>query len=102
MIGAAILASAIGALAWALSQIGPSEAQAAADTPAQPGTVLTIVAGLGIVGLAVYAFWERRSQHPMTPPRLVEHRAFLGLNVATPIAFPRASIMSFLLPLSLT
>src|SRR5215475_4527342 len=42
VIGAAILASAIGALAWALSQIGPSEAQAAADTAAQPGTVLTI------------------------------------------------------------
>lgn len=83
VIGAAILASALGALAWALSQIGPSEARAAGDAPAQPGTVLTIVAGLGIVGLAVYAFWERRSEHPMTPPRLVENRAFLGLNVAT-------------------
>jgi MFS family permease len=66
VIGAAILASAIGALAWALSQIGPTEAGAAADTPAQRSTVLTIVAGFGIVGLAAYAFWERRSEHPMT------------------------------------
>jgi MFS family permease len=40
VIGAAILASAIGALPWALSQIGPSEARAAADAPAQMGTVL--------------------------------------------------------------
>src|SRR3546814_7752610 len=33
VIGAAILASALGALAWALSQIGPGAAQAAADAP---------------------------------------------------------------------
>ncbi|SDR63644.1 Major Facilitator Superfamily protein [Rhizobiales bacterium GAS113] len=56
VIGAAILAAALGALAWALSQLGPSEAQAAAAAPAQRGA-LAIVAGLGIVGLAVYAFW---------------------------------------------
>ena len=101
VIGAAILASALGALAWALSQIGRSEAQAAADTPAQTGTVLMIVAGLGIVGLAVYAFWERRSEHPMTPPRLVENRAFLGLNVATLMVYTGVSIMFFLLPFDL-
>ncbi|WP_234683187.1 MFS transporter [Bradyrhizobium monzae] len=101
VIGAAILASAIGALTWALSQIGPSEAHAAADTPARPGTVLTIVAGLGIVGLAIYAFWELRSEHPMTPPRLVENRAFLGLNVATLLVYAGVSIMFFLLPFDL-
>jgi EmrB/QacA subfamily drug resistance transporter len=97
VIGAAILASAIGALAWALSQIGPSEAQPAADTPAQLGTV----AGLGIVGLAAYAFWERRSEHPMTPPRLVENRPFLGLNVATLMVYAGVSMMFFLLPFDL-
>ena len=101
VIGAAILASAIGALAWALSQIGPSQAGAAADAPAQMGTVLTIVAGLGIVGLAVYVFWEGRSEHPMTPPRLVENRAFLGLNVATLMVYAGVSIMFFLLPFDL-
>ena len=100
VIGAAILAPAIGAFAWALSQIGPREAQAAADTPAEPSTVLTI-AGLGIVGLAAYAFWERRSEHPMTPPRLVENRAFLGLNVATLMVYAGVSIMFFLLPFDL-
>jgi EmrB/QacA subfamily drug resistance transporter len=99
LIGAAILASAIGALAWALSQIGPHETRAAAN--AQPGTVLAIVAGLGIVGLAVYAFWEFRTEHPMTPPRLVENRAFLGLNVATLMVYAGISIMFFLLPFDL-
>ncbi|MGX9432009.1 hypothetical protein [Bradyrhizobium sp. LeoA1S1] len=63
--------------------------------------MLTIVAGLGIVGLAVYAFWELRSKHPMTPPRLVENRAFLGLNVATLLVYAAASIMFFLLPFEL-
>ena len=101
VIGAAILAAALGALAWALSQIGPSEAQAAAGARAQSSTVLTIAAGLGIVGLAVYAFWERRSEHPMTPPRLVENRAFLGLNVATLMVYAGLSIMFFLLPFDL-
>jgi MFS family permease len=101
VIGAAILALALGALAWALSQIGPSETRAGADAPAQPRTVLTIVAGLGIVGFAVYAFWERRSEHPMTPPRMVENRAFLGLNVATLMIYTGISIVFFLLPFDL-
>jgi EmrB/QacA subfamily drug resistance transporter len=100
VIGAAILASALGALAWALSQIGRGEARAAADAPAQMGTVLTVSA-LGVVGLAVYAFWERGSEHPMTPPRLVENRAFLGLNVATLMIYTGVSIMFFLLPFDL-
>ncbi|MEH2512574.1 EmrB/QacA subfamily drug resistance transporter [Nitrobacteraceae bacterium AZCC 1564] len=101
VIGAAILASAIGTLTWVLSQIGPSEAHAAPGTPARSGTVLTIVGGLGVVGLAVYAFWERRTEHPMTPPRLVENRAFLGLNVATLMIYAGVSIMFFLLPFDL-
>ena len=101
VIGAAILASAIGALAWALSQIGTGEDQVGADAPAQACIILVIVAGLGIVGLAVYALWERRSKHPMTPPRLAENRAFLGFNVATLMVYAGLSIMFFLLPFDL-
>jgi len=101
VIGAAMLASSLGALAWALSQIGPSEAQASANAPAQTDAVLPFVGGLGIVGLAVYALWERRSEHPMTPPRLVENRAFLGLNVATLMIYIGLAIMFFLLPFDL-
>jgi EmrB/QacA subfamily drug resistance transporter len=101
VIGAAILASALGALAWALSQIGPGETHATLDAPAQTGAGLMIVAGLGIVGLAVYAFWESRSEHPMTPPFLVANRAFLGLNIATLLIYAGVSIMFFLLPFDL-
>ncbi|WP_244491211.1 MFS transporter [Paramesorhizobium deserti] len=101
VIGAAILAAALGAFAWALSQIGPSEAGTTAGAPAQSGTVLAIAAGLGIVGLAVYAFWERRSEHPMTPPRLVENRIFFGLNLATLMVYAGLSIMFFLIPFDL-
>jgi EmrB/QacA subfamily drug resistance transporter len=101
LIGAAILASAIGGLTWALSQIGTTEALDAAGTPAQRATVLMIAAWLGIVGLAVYAFWERRTEHPMTPPRLLENRAFLGLNIATLMVYAGVSIMFFLLPFDL-
>jgi EmrB/QacA subfamily drug resistance transporter len=101
VIGAVILASALGALAWALSQIGPREVQAAANVSNRSGIELTIVAGLGIVGLIIYAFWEQKSKHPMTPPRLVKNRAFLGLNVATLMIYGGVSIMFFLLPFDL-
>ncbi|WP_245497773.1 MFS transporter [Rhizobium ruizarguesonis] len=101
VIGAVILASALGALAWALSQIGPHDVQVAGDVSNHSGTELTIVAGLGIVGLAIYAFWEQRSKHPMTPPRLVKNRAFLGLNLATLMIYGAVSIMFFLLPFDL-
>jgi EmrB/QacA subfamily drug resistance transporter len=101
LVGAAILALAIGAIAWALSQIGPTDAQAASGIATWSGTVLITIGGLGIVGLAVYAFWERRSEHPMTPPRLVENRVFLGLNVVTLMVYAGISIMFFLLPFDL-
>lgn len=100
-IGAAILALALGTLTWALSQIGPSQTRAAANAPAQSVTELTMVAGFGILGFAAYAFWERRSEHPMMPPRLVENRTFLGLNVATLMIYTGISIVFFLLPFDL-
>lgn len=100
-IGATILAAALGALAWALSRIGPDEAQAVAGSPAQSGMGPVLVAGLGVAGLAAYVYWERRSSHPMTPPRMVEKRAFVGLNIATLMIYAALSIMFFLLPFEL-
>ena len=99
VIGAAILAAALGALAWALSQIGRSEPQA--GTLGQSSATIAVVGGLGVVGLTVYAFWERKSAHPMTPPRLVENRCFLGLNLATLMVYAGLSVMFFLLPFDL-
>jgi len=63
--------------------------------------VIAVVAGLGVIGLTVYAFWERESVYPMTPPRLVENRNFLGLNLATLMVYAGLSVMFFLLPFDL-
>lgn len=99
-IGAAILAAALAALAWALSQIGSGEAQAAPVASLSPVTVAA-VAVLGGFGLAAYAFWERATPYPMTPPRLAGNRPFLGLNLATLMIYAGLSIMFFLLPFEL-
>src|SRR3954466_12170171 len=55
--GAAILAAALGALAWALSQIRPAEPDASASSVSN-GTI-AVVAGLGCAGLGGYVMWER-------------------------------------------
>jgi EmrB/QacA subfamily drug resistance transporter len=101
VIGAAILATALAVLAYALSRIGPSEAQGAAAVSAPSAMTIATVAALGVVGLALYVFWERRSAQPMTPPRLARNRAFVGLNLATLLVYGGLSIMFFLLPFDL-
>ena len=57
-IGAAILAAALAALAWAMSQIGPGEAQP--TTAALSAMAVTAVVGVGVIGgtMAPYAGWE--------------------------------------------
>jgi EmrB/QacA subfamily drug resistance transporter len=93
--GAAILAFALGAIAWALSQAGP-------DKPGMPKVVPIIMAGaLGVAALAGYALWERASAHPMTPPRLARNRAFVALNLATLLVYTALGIMFFLLSFEL-
>jgi EmrB/QacA subfamily drug resistance transporter len=99
VVGAVIVAAVLGALAWALSQIGGS-ASGSATAPV-PDLAIVLAAGLGIVGLVVYGFWERSSDHPMTPPRLAGNRLFFGLNVATLLVYAGLSIMFFLLPFNL-
>ncbi len=93
--GAAMLAAALAALAWALSEIGPRQAGAAGSL-AIGGAAL---AGLAV--LAAYAWWERVSRHPMTPPRLVGNRAFVALNLATLLVYGGLAIMFFLLSFDL-
>jgi MFS family permease len=95
MIGAAILASAIGALAWALSQIGPDK------TGAGGGVLIALAAALGVAGLVGYGLWERATSHPMTPPRLMKNRAFVALNIATLLIYAGLAIMFFLLSFDL-
>src|SRR6266568_1038318 len=101
-IGAAILAAALGALAWALSQINAGQQTPAQTTPAVPpavpGVTIALLGGLRVAGQDLYAYWERISPHPMTPPRLLNNRTFVGLNVATLLIYSGLAIMFFLLP----
>ena len=106
-VGAAILAATLAAFAWALSRIGPGEGdlgeagEAAAAAGSGGGAAIAIIAALGILGLVAYAMWERASDHPMTPPRLIRNRPFFGLNVATLLVYAGLSIAFFLLPFEL-
>jgi EmrB/QacA subfamily drug resistance transporter len=100
-IGAAILAAALAALAWAMSQIGSGEAQPTAAPTSMSVAAIAGAAALGGIGLAAYAWWERTSPHPMTPPRLAGNRPFFGLNLATLMIYAGLSIMFFLLPFEL-
>jgi EmrB/QacA subfamily drug resistance transporter len=93
LLGAAILAVALAALTWALTQIGPQGAR-------EHG-LAAATAVLGVVALGGYALWERASAHPMTPPRLTRNRAFVGLNIATLLLYCGLSIMFFLLSFDL-
>jgi len=92
--GAAILSAALGALAWALSQIGP-------DKTRDNGVTIALVTVLGTTGLAGYVFRERATAHPMTPPRLMRNRPFVALNVATLLIYAGLAIMFFLVSFDL-
>jgi EmrB/QacA subfamily drug resistance transporter len=94
LIGALIVAAALGALAWSLSKVG--NASGGSSEP------VVVIAGLiGVAGLALYAMWERRTDHPMTPPRLAKNRIFVGINIATLFIYAGLAIMFFLLPFDL-
>ena len=72
------------------------------ETAARPAAGFVIlVAGLGCFGLVIYTQWERVSDHPMTPPRLVQNRLFVGLNLATIAIYVGLSIMFFLVAFDL-
>ena len=96
VVGALLLAAALGAFAWALSQIGPGEA-GAGEASSRPVAAIVFVAALGGAGLVAYVLWERKAERPMTPPRLAENRPFFGLNLATLFVYAGLAIMFFLL-----
>jgi EmrB/QacA subfamily drug resistance transporter len=92
--GAALIAVALAALAWALSQIG-------GQTDAMPIMSVVLATTIALIGFAAYAFRERTTDHPMTPPRLAQNRHFLGLNIATLLIYWGLALMFFLLPFDL-
>jgi EmrB/QacA subfamily drug resistance transporter len=101
VIGAAILAAALAALAWALSRIGPGESSSHPGPSHTGGALITAAAGFSVVAVVAYVLWERRSDHPMTPPRLAANRVFVSLNVATLLIYTGLAIMFFLVSFDL-
>lgn len=101
LFGAVILATALGALAWALGEIGSDVSGATDGAPPPSTTAIVLVTISGVAGLAGFAMWERASDHPMIPPRLARNRPFFGLNLATLFIYAGLSIMFFLLPFDL-
>ena len=99
VIGAAILAAALGALALSLSHIGRGGEPPSSASP--PIATIAIAASVGMFGLVAYALWERKNAHPMTPPQLVANHPFVGLNGATLLIYTALSIMFFVLPFDL-
>jgi EmrB/QacA subfamily drug resistance transporter len=95
IVGAAILAAALAALAWALSQSGPQQIAAAQSI------IIGGAAVFGIAALLGYVVWERSSDHPMTPPWLLRNRAFVALNAATLLVYAGLAVLFFLLSFDL-
>jgi EmrB/QacA subfamily drug resistance transporter len=98
-VGAVLIALSLAALTWSLSQIGHSDPRTAGAFGLNTGALAA--GALGLAGLAGYVAWERVSSHPMTPPRLAQNRAFVGLNAATLLIYAGLAIMFFLLPFEL-
>jgi MFS family permease len=78
VVGAVIIACGLGALTWALSQIGRAETAVAASFASSMTLIALFILGLG--GIGGYAIWERVTDHPMTPPRLAMNQDFVGLT----------------------
>ncbi|HEX3440662.1 MAG TPA: MFS transporter [Pseudolabrys sp.] len=92
--GAGLIAVALGALAWGLSQIGD-------QARAMQTTHVIIAIAIALIGFVAFAFWERTTGHPMTPPRLAQNRPFVGLNIATLLVYWGLALMFFLVPFDL-
>src|SRR3954470_8218593 len=89
--GTVLAAVALGALTWSLTELG---AQGATAVP------LGVLA-IGLAALAVFVVVERRSPHPLVPPRLFADRTFSAANAATLLVYGALGVVFLLLVLQL-
>jgi len=60
------------------------------------GSVIVLLS-IGIFILLIFAWWERRSEHPMLPLRFFKNMSFTGANVAmTLVSFSALALLFFL------
>ena len=99
VVGAAILAVALAALAWALSEIGPGQGKAAG---AAHGVLIAVAASAVGRGLAGYALWERGERASDDAAAACRPTArSSGSTSATVLIYAGLSIMFFLLSFDL-
>ncbi|WP_308115934.1 MFS transporter [Rhodococcoides corynebacterioides] len=60
-----------------------------------------VAVGLGLVGVGVFAAWQRRARRPLVSPALFSSRTFVGANVVTVAAYAALGGVFFLLLLQL-
>jgi EmrB/QacA subfamily drug resistance transporter len=90
--GSVLAVAALGALALGLTQL--SEPEAGMLMP-----VSLLVAGL--VGIGLFAAWERRAENPIMPPQLLRVPTFAIANLVTLLLYGSFSGALFLLPFDL-
>lgn len=96
LVGAFLLALSLAAIAYALGQIGPGEK--GLEVPRASSSVIISVAIAGLAMLGVYGWWQKTTDHPLTPPRLLQNEPFVGLNLATLGIYGALAVAFFLLP----
>jgi len=91
--GAVLITLALSLIAWGLTV-------ASEGRNADPVMIaLALVAGL--VMLAAFGFWERRTDHPMAPLNLFSSPAFTGANILTLTLYMALSGIMFFAPMTL-
>ncbi|MEL6298301.1 MAG: MFS transporter [Pseudomonadota bacterium] len=102
VVGAALIASALFALAWGLSAIGPGEGEAAASAlSVSMNAEVFLWLAASLAGLVAFVLWEQQTAAPMVPMRLFARRDFAGLNAVTLGVYGALSVMFFLVPFEL-
>lgn len=74
--GVAAAVVGLGAVTWALTIF-----------PDRPGALPIALGAVGLGALALFVVIERRSGHPMVPPRLFASRTFTAINLVTLLVY---------------
>jgi EmrB/QacA subfamily drug resistance transporter len=89
--GAVLVAGGLAGLAWALTE-GPARRW--------PVGVVAVLA-VGVLAIVAFVAVERRSSHPLVPPRLFASREFSAMNAVTLAVYAALGGVFFFLPIEL-
>lgn len=101
--GTVLAVLGLGATTWALTALSAGGAEGGAAGGGLPGgTAVPIVAlVLGVLAMVAFVLVERRSPHPLVPPRLFRDRVFTATNVVTLLIYGALGVVFLLLVMQL-